>query len=635
MMNISAYLYKPAMLCLLLASITIITYLPLHNNGFIEIYDDYEYVVENEYVNSGISFSNIRWAFFSFHSANWHPLTWISHMLDCQLYGLQPGGHHLSNLIIHTLNVLLLFMFLSTATGATVRSCLVALLFAIHPVHVEPVAWIAERKELLSTFFGLASCIAYTGYIKSSRKFPYVASILFFMFALMSKAMLVTLPFLLLLFDLWPLKRVAIDGLKHSGPGTRTISPAKCIVEKIPYFVFSAFSSIITLVSQGQSRAIAPAEHLPILTRCAHAVTSYARYLYTLAWPLKLAVFYPHEGMPSPAMLVSSIVLLTIITTISILSFKKHPWIFTGWFWYLGTLVPVIGIIQVGGQAFADRYAYVPAIGIYIIFFWTIYLLYHKNKYFQRLLLPLGAAICLILAIQTRRQLSFWKNSITLFEHAVEVTENNYFAHYNLGLSHSFNQEYQKAAQYYTLSIQIKPTLDAINNLGVAHLNMGNYSRAVKVFEKLLALDSTYIEGYYNIGNAYYYRGMHDSAKVFFRKTLTRSPTYYKALNNLGVIYLGEKKYPAAIACFNKSLKLNPSDYRTYLKRAAAFALSGDMRASLDDYKKVSKKYPHDPRLHFEIGKLYEKLGKNDSAAAHYEAARTTAPENQSFSKTQ
>jgi len=422
-------------LCLIIAIIG--SYRQVNNFDFVG-YDDELYVTENPNVQKGFTSKGVKWAFTTFHSANWHPLTWISHMLDCELYGLDPAGHHWTNVEFHIANTLLLFFILFKTTGALFRSAFVAALFALHPLHVESVAWVSERKDVLSTFFGLLMIFAYCRYVKAIDLKNYLWVIIFLSLGLMAKPMLVTFPFVLLLLDFWPFKRFQFkdDHILQSN-GVTCFGFQKfywLILEKIPLVIPVVISCILTFLAQKSEGAVKALGSLSLKTRAANALVSYVSYVLKAIWPSNLAVFYPHPGNTLAAwQIIGTALLISVATFLSIRTLRKYPYIAVGLFWYFGTLIPVIGLVQVGDQAMADRYTYIPLTGLFIAVAWGISELFIRWRY-RKIFLGTSAVIILsAMIVCTSYQLTYWKNGITLFEHAVKVTENNYQAQNNLG----------------------------------------------------------------------------------------------------------------------------------------------------------------------------------------------------------
>jgi protein O-mannosyl-transferase len=472
----------------------------VRNFDFVK-YDDGLYIYENPHVLNGLTEDGVIWAFTTNHSANWHPLTWLSLMLDCQLFGANPGWMHLMNLILHLANTLLLFAVFRKMTGALWQSAFVAAAFAIHPMHVESVAWIAERKDVLSTLFLLLTLAAYVSYVRRPGLVRYVLTVLLFASGLLAKPMLVTLPFLLLLLDYWPLGRFdSHQTIKASSRQKRQSSPApdkrrilyRAIIEKIPFIAFSVVSSVITFLVQRSGGAMVGIDVLPLKLKFANAFLSYARYISKMFWPQNLAVFYPFDVRTIQSWQVVLCALLMIVVSVLAIRFgRKQRYLPVGWFWFVGTLIPVIGLVQVGGQSLADRYTYISYIGLFIMIAWGLPELLSKWPQRKNALGLSMVIVLTTLGICTHQQVSFWNNSFTLFSHAIEVTQNNYVAHDSIGVAYNSLGRYQDAIESYKQAIKIKPDYaDAHYNLGVAYLEMGDKNSALAEFNILKSLNS-------------------------------------------------------------------------------------------------------------------------------------------------
>ncbi len=544
MLSSEATQYKiliPVLICLALAILTVVTFWSLKDCGFIG-FDDNRYVYENAYVQSGLNANSIGQAFSSElvqKSSNWHPLTWLSLMLDYQIFGLNPSGYHLMNLLFHVLNTILLFLVLHRMTKTLWPSAFLACLFAIHPLHVESVAWIAERKDVLSTFFWLLTLGAYSYYVEHPGFRRYSLVLLFFILGLMSKPMLVTLPFVLLLLDYWPLRRfteikpnqkvqtkilksiVSAQSKKKNKMKNTSVGKEKPEVkkpadsgykwsliyrllwEKCPLFALAIISSIITYIAQ-EKRAVKSFEAFPPVVRIGNAFVSYVTYIGKMIWPSNLAVLYPHPRFLVPWQVLGSVFLLIAITLIIIWRVKKCPYLTTGWFWYVGTLIPVIGIVQVGDQAMADRYTYIPLIGLFIMVVWGVPELLKQWKYWKEILCTLSVLIILCLSIITWTQVGYWQNNITLFNHTLKVTDNNCLIYNNRGNTYYILGNYKKAIEDYNRAIEIKTDYtDAYNNRGSAYFGLGNYKQAIEDFNRAIDINPGYTKSYINRGVAY------------------------------------------------------------------------------------------------------------------------------------
>src|SRR5664280_3834459 len=467
MLNSKATRHKnliPVLICLALAILTVITFWSLKDCGFIAL-DDNIYVYENAYVQSGLNAHSIGQAFSSELAkvGHWHPLTWLSLMLDYQIFGLNPSGFHLINLLFHVMNTILLFLILRRMTKTLWPSAFVACLFAIHPLHVESVAWITERKDVLSTFFCMLTMGAYSYYVESPGFRRYCFVFLFFALGLMAKPMLITLPFVLLLMDYWPLQRFQ-DAVKETLEIKKPADPEykwsliyPLLWEKVPLFVLAILSSIVTYVAAHSAGAVTSIEKFPLVVRIVNAFVSYIAYIGKMIWPNNLAVLYPHPEGWILWQVLGSALLLIAITLVVIWRARRFPYLATGWLWYLGTLVPVIGIVQAGSQAMADRYTYIPLIGLFIMVAWGVPELLKKWNYRKEILLASSVLSILCLSIITWTQVGYWQNSITLFDHTLKVTDNNWLAYNNRGFAYNILGNYRQTIEDCDRAIEIKP----------------------------------------------------------------------------------------------------------------------------------------------------------------------------------
>src|SRR6266403_1541836 len=506
-------------ICIALAGLTWLVFSQTLWHDFIN-YDDPHYVYENTKITGGLSISGIAWAFSHIHSLNWHPLTTISHMLDCQLYGLKAGWHHFTNVLLHTLTAMLLFLALQQMTGAVWRSAFVAAVFAIHPLRVESVAWIAERKDVISGVFFMLTLLAYLYYVRVPRVRGYLLVVFLFACGLMSKPMLVTLPFVLLLLDYWPLDRIKGQLWKR-------------VAEKIPLIALSAVSSVITfLVQKG---AVGQTEELPILERINNAVVSYVLYIWQMLWPVNLAVFYPHPENRLPLWeIISSLFLLICVTAVAITLRKQLPYLITGWLWYLGMLVPVIGLVQVGWQGRADRYTYLPQIGLYIVATWAVADL---TALWRRQRTILSAAAILTIAVLSWRawvQTSYWRDSETLFTHVLAVTSNNDVAENNLGIVFLRKGKLDDAISLLQGAVDLRPeNSPAHENLAKALLQKGQVADALVHYRKLLELQPDNMEVHNIVGTVLVQQGQIREGVEEWQKVLEIQPDNGNALNYL------------------------------------------------------------------------------------------------------
>jgi Tfp pilus assembly protein PilF len=494
-------------------------------------YDDPQYVYQNTRITNGLNVAGIAWAFTHIHAENWHPLTTITHMLDCQLYGLRAGGHHSTNVLLHTIGVILLFIVLREMTGVFWQSAFVAAVFATHPLHVESVAWIAERKDVLSGVFFMLTLLAYLRYTRAPSSGRYLLVAVVVALGLMSKPMLVTLPFLLLLLDYWPLGRFqAIE----TGGGRQL---SQLIVEKVPLIALSAVSSIVTFLAQ--RGAIGWTEQLPVLARISNAIVTYVVYIWQMLWPAKLAVFYPHPENRLPMWAIS--LALVVVVGITIATFvlqKRAPYLIVSWLWYLGMLVPVIGLVQVGWQGHADRYTYLPQIGLYIAVTWAVTDL-TRSRRSQRLALGVAAVVVLgILTWSSRLQASYWRDSETLFTHALAVTSNNDVALNNLGIIFLDKGQLDEAISQLQAAIDLRPENGpAHDNLAKTLLRKGRLPEAMVHYRKFLEIEPGNVEARNTLGTALIQQGRVSEAIAQWREVLAIEPDNGNAASNLAWVF--------------------------------------------------------------------------------------------------
>ena len=514
----------------ILALVTLALYWQATHHDFIN-YDDDEYVTSNIHVQNGLTVESVKWAFLNPVSANWHPVTMLSHMLDCQIYDLKPWGHHLTSLLLHAFNTVLVFLLLRRMTGARWRSALVAALFAWHPLHVESVAWVAERKDVLSGFFGLLALLFYARYAQSepqSSKFKiqnYLLSLFFFALGLMSKAMLVTWPFIMLLLDYWPLQRITDDKWQVA-------SFVRLVREKIPFFALAATASAATLVVQ--KGAILSAENMPMGARVGNALISYCRYLGKIFWPTDLSIFYPHHKYWPLEQVLLAASFLGGVSVLLFLMRRRWPFLLMGWLWFVGTLVPVIGLVQVGGQAMADRYTYLPSLGLFIIIIWGAYELTWRWRYHVIISSVAGSVAIILCLCVTSQQLEYWQDSETLFGHALAVTEDNYVAHNNLGLALEKKGQTDEAIGQFREALRLNPGFaEAHNNLGIALRQRSQIDEAMSQFQAAIRLKPNDAGFHNNLGATFYQKGQTDEAIAQFQEALRLNPDYAQARDNL------------------------------------------------------------------------------------------------------
>lgn len=567
----------------LLFAATLLLYAPTLSHQFINL-DDNHYVTDNLYVTGGLTAEGIHWAFHTFTMGNWHPLTWLSHMLDCQLFGVHPAGHHASSVLLHALNALLLFLLLARATGAPVRSFLVAALFAVHPLNVESVAWIAERKTVLCTLFSFLTFAAYGWYARTQSLLRYLTVLACFLLALMAKPMAVTLPVALLLIDYWPLRR--FEG--PDAPATRN-AQLGLVLEKLPLLLISLIFSSLAVLAQHSSKALAVT--LPLQLRLQNAVVAYVAYIGKAFWPARLSIFYPYpENGPSWTVLGLSLLLLVAATVLS-LRLRRRPYLAAGWFFFLVSLLPVIGIIQVGNQATADRYAYTPLIGLFVMVVWGLDALRERLRLSATPLLLASLCALAALAVVTRVTLSYWQDSVTLFTHAEQMLQKpDELVEVNLGNAYDSLNQPEEALRHYEIVKAMKPTSYLARfDIGTYLLQHGRTAESIPEFQAAIQYSTkpeTTAAAQGNLGNAYLLLGQDAQAESAFAEALRLFPNSPQALFGHGQVLLHLKKYPEAEAEFAQALRIQPT---SELFLMLGMALEGEQKfdLALEAYKRA------------------------------------------------
>ena len=536
---------SPLWLGVALVLATLIVYWPATDNGFVN-YDDDVYVTDNAQVRQGLTRESLRWVWTAQVSANWHPLTLLSHMADVSGFGLDAAAHHRTSVLLHGLNALLLFVVLARMTGSRWQPAVVAALFALHPLHVESVAWIAERKNVLSTLFWILTMGAYARWVRSPDPRRYLLALSLFALGLMTKPMLVTLPFVLLLIDHWPLDRL------RGAVGRR-------IVEKLPFFSLTVASSAITFVVQQRGGAVDVAGALPLAARVANAVVSYGRYLLDTLWPLDLAVLYPLTPAISPWHVVLSGAVVVTITVGAIASASTRPWFTVGWLWYLGTLVPVLGLVQVGFQSRADRYTYVPLIGIFVVLAWAGAEWLERRPGDRRLAAAVMLALLLVSSGVTRAQLRHWSDSVALWQRTIAVTEHNAIAHYNLGRAVDDRRDLGRAVEHYRQAIRLDPVfVEAHANLASAIRRQGDLAGAIPHYRRALELDPQRATSHLSLANAVAATGRAADAIEHYREAVRLDPDLALAHFNLANTLRQVRRYDEAIESYREAVRADP-----------------------------------------------------------------------------
>jgi protein O-mannosyl-transferase len=620
MMNSNPSFRQRSLVCALLAAVTLFTYWPVFHQGFVGL-DNADYVTANATVRGGLSWAGLKWAFEPGHAANWHPLTWLSHMLDVQLFGLNAGGHHFTNLLLHTASTLLLFLLLEAMTGAVWRAAMVAALFALHPLHVESVAWIAERKDVLSGLFFMLTLWAYARYAAGSKgqirksQVWYGLALAAFACGLMSKPMLVTLPFVLLLLDVWPLGRMPVPGVSGAGspaadgkPGVADFWPL--LREKIPFLLMCPVSCYLTFISQSQGRAVISVGSLPLAGRMENVIVSYVKYVGKLFCPVRLGVFYPH---PSLDYMVSSRwpgweitaagLLLVLVSVIVGRRLGRQPWLFTGWFWYVGTLVPVIGLVQVGSQGMADRYMYLPSIGLFIGGVWLVADGGQGRRFGRPLLTLTGVALLLSCGLLTRNQLSYWRDEQSLYSHALAVEPHNPEVEYCLA------QALFRAGQYDQAMVHLRQTLADVPDsteprydLGLTLEKMGRETEAEAEFRRILEI----LPGHQNAGDALVRlllkrgekmmaSGRTNEARTAFAEALKTQPDLADKKIRAGMGSAKQGQVDAAVESLTVAGWLSPTNAGPSLYLGMLRAQQGDFDGAVSQFSRSLQLDPQEP----------------------------------------
>jgi tetratricopeptide (TPR) repeat protein len=601
--------WQAAVICLVLAGLVFAVFGQTASHQFVD-FDDNAYVYENPVVAHGLTMKGLGWA-FGVHAHNWHPLTWFSHMLDCQIYGLKPAGHHVTNVLLHAASAVCLFLLLRRMTGAQWRSAFVAAVFAVHPLRVESVAWVAERKDVLSGLFFLLTLLAYVRFTQlPASKGRYTLVLLLFVLGLMSKPMLVTLPVVLLLADSWPLRR------KEPLP--------RLLLEKWPLFVLSLISCLVTI--HAQTAAIQSADTYPLLLRLNNAAVSAVVYLAQMIYPANLAVIYPypHAGLPMWEVALA-VILIAAISAGAWTQRQKRPWLLVGWLWCLVMSLPTLGIVQAGNQAHADRYTYLPQIGIYLSITWLA-AEWIRNRVVAETLM---AAVVLTLAVAAWHQTQFWKNSETMWARALAVTKDNDMAHYGMGDVYLAKKNWPKAAAEFTEAARIKPAYpEAHNNLGLVLFNEGKIDKAMEQYEIALELNSDYADARFNLGNAYLHESQWTEAIENYHKTIVLEPERAVVHGNLGIALFSQGRKNEALDQFRLATDLAPDDPEAHYNLAEALRELGKPDQAIESYRRALQIKPNYAAASLELARLYVQTGKQADAVAQLRNVLKSEPDN-------
>jgi tetratricopeptide (TPR) repeat protein len=616
---------RSAWIAFALLAITVAAYSAVGSFDFIN-FDDPQYVYGNPQVTQGLTWSGVQWAFTTGHASNWHPLTWISHMVDVELFGVKPGPHHLVNLLLHVVNTLLLFGLLRRTTGATGRSALVAALFALHPLHVESVVWISERKDLLSTLFFMLTLWAYAAYARKPTLRRYLPVFVLLALGLLAKPMLVTLPFVLLLFDIWPLKRIGVDAWDRA-------MAARLVVEKIPLFALVAASSVVTFIVQREGGSVLGLDALPLDQRLPNALLSYIAYIGNMVWPSNLAILYPFPDSIPLWQSAGALVLLLAATVAAVLAIRRYPYLTVGWFWYLGMLVPVIGIVQVGTQGMADRYTYVPLIGLFLIIAWGGYDLLGRNSARRAPLAALCVLIIATLAIATRIQSLHWADAKTLWARALAVTTENYRAHGLYGQLLTADGQNSEAVMHFGEALRIQPAnaqlqvAEIHTLLGGALDDLDQHEEAIANYRDALRLRPNFPPAHNGLANTLASKGLLQEAITHYQLALQIKPNYAIALNGLGSALDDLGRVDEAMDHYRRALELNPRYAAAHNNLAAAYARQGQIDAAVNEMRAALQYDSQNADYHYNYAVLVSQQGDLAQARQHLETALTLNPQ--------
>ena len=604
---------RDLLLAVLLATSVLVAYAGVRQHDFVN-FDDPEYVVQNRHVTSGLTFANVAWSLTAVHSANWHPLTWMSHMLDCSLHGLDPGGHHVTNVLLHALATVLLFFALRTMTGAPGRSAFVAALFALHPRNVESVAWISERKDVLSAVFWTGAMWAHAAYAQRSTLPRYLAVALLLGLGLLAKPMVVTLPAALLLLDLWPLRRVRLAGIGDDAT-TDVRTPAPLAVpavvrEYAPLFAIALAAAIVTFLAQRSSGAVATLTALPLGFRLQNAVVTYAGYLWSLLWPTQLAVFYPYRTLPV-AEVSAALALLVALSVLAWRTRRTRPYLLVGWLWYLGTLVPVIGIVKAGDQAMADRFTYLPAIGIFLAATWAIANAASRDPRTRRALVPAAVLVAIACLLTTRRQVEHWRDSVTLFRHALAVTSRNHLAELNLAAALVERGDVAAGLEHARAAQALRPDdVKVLATLGTALARSGHGDEAESAYRRALQSDPDSVLAWLGMAVLHAEREQWADAERAYAEVLRREPEHAKAHAGLGFVLSAQARHADAIAQYRAAIVADEKLLQAYNGLALALEATGQTDEALRVLESALQHAPDEQRLRVTYDAMLQAHGR-------------------------
>lgn len=602
------------MVSLALAVVTLALFMRAGNFQFLNL-DDNLYVTDNPHVATGITGANVVWAVTTFDYSYWHPVTWLSHMADVQLFGLNPRGHHLTNVVIHTAASLLLLLLLFRLTGALWQSSFAAALFALHPMHVESVAWVAERKDVLSALFFFLTLLLYAEFVAKRKPLPYLLSLGSFLLGLMSKPMLVTLPLVLLLLDVWPLGRFR-DEERLSEEHRFFGKAASLVAEKIPFFVCSLLSGIATIYGQYRFGAMDTLRVFPLALRVENALVSYVKYLVKTFWPVDLAVFYPFPPSIPLWQAIGALCILAAITATALRVGRRCPSVAVGWFWFLVTLVPVIGLTQVGNQAMADRFSYIPGIGLFIGVAWGAPDMLGRLHHRERILALIAGTVIVASAALTWRQLGYWRDNVSLYRHSLRVTGGNTFIYGNLGAALIQNHDPDEAIRTMREAIRFNPMfVDGHHNLGIALAEKGEWDAAIQEYRTALSLAPDNQKLHYNLGIALAEKGDLDAAAQKLRVALRIKPDDLRAHYNLGRTLIRKGDLDAAIRELRVVLQTAPGDIDAHGDLGVALARKGDLEGAIQEFQNALRINPNDTYVQRNLARARTQKGMKNGAS--------------------
>jgi tetratricopeptide (TPR) repeat protein len=629
-----SYKYAVIFVCVLLAAVTLAAYWPGFYNDFVN-YDDPVYVTENIHVNTGLTRENIVWAFTCGYAENWHPLTWLSHMLDCQLFGQNPRWHHFTSLLLHIANTLLLFIVLKKTTppltGAGLCSFFVAAVFALHPLHVQSVAWVAERKDVLSTVFWLLAMYTYADYAQRGGAGRYIVTLLLFALGLMAKPMLVTLPLIMLLMDYWPLARLELKenssegyDIKNNGTKVRTIS--YLLLEKVPFFVLAMISSLITFIVQQKGGAVASVDKLSLASRLCNTPVAYVVYIAKTFLPTGLIAYYPHPRTLPSWQVAGAVLLLVAVSAVILL--VNRPYLIFGWLWYIVTLLPVIGLVQVGSQARADRYMYIPMIGLLIMLAWATRDLTARWRFRKIILVPLVCFCLLALMVCVRLNVGYWHDSFTLFSHALEIEPDNHIAHLNLGNTLLTQENTKEAIEHYQEAIRLDGNFTMAHfNLGIAFFQNNQFDKAVEQYNTVLRLNKNYSRVHFYLANALVKTGKPDEAIEHYNIALQNKPDDIEVLNNLALALSDKSRIDDSVRLYKRALELNNDSANIHYNLGNALKKQGRFEEAVQHYEKAIELEPDNIIAYGNLGVVLAEQGNIDEAIRQFHIVLNARPD--------